>query len=520
MITRRMFLNGVGSAGGYGATYLAMQAMGLLPEALAYTGPPAMPAGAGAGTSVVILGAGFAGMTACYELRKAGYECTVLEARDRAGGRNWTIRGGDRVEEIGGAVQTCEFDSGLYFNPGPARIPSQHRAVLGYCKELGVPLEVFVNANRNAWFQDGEAFEGQPIEARQLHHDTAGHISELLVKAVDGGALDQELSGIDKRRLRGFLIRYGALDRDLKYRGSSRNGYEVIPGAAFEAGEKREPLALRALVDSRFWYWHMYFEQKFEQQATMLQPVGGMDRIGAAFAERLGELILKGSIVKEIRKTTAGVRVVYEEASTSMAHEIEADYCICTLPLPVLAGVETDFSSEFKRAIKAGTYSPACKLAWQAKRRFWEDDHGIYGGISWTQREITQLWYPCSDYHSDNGILIGAYNFSREAAAFGRLDPVARTRVARTSGTLMHPQMETEVGRAISVAWQNIPFSIGAYSQWDRVGRLQIYPLLNEPDDRIYLAGEHLSHWTSWQEGAVLSAHRVIGALNARVQAG
>jgi monoamine oxidase len=515
-----MFLNRVGSAGGYGATYLAMQAMGLLPEALAYSGPPAMPEGAGAGISVVILGAGLAGMTACYELRKAGYECTVLEARDRAGGRNWTIRGGDRVEEIGGAAQTCEFDSGLYFNPGPARIPSQHRAVLGYCKELGVPLEVFVNANRNAWFQDEQAFGGQPIEARQLHHDTAGHVSELLVKAVDGGALDEELSGIDKRRLRVFLIQYGALDRDLKYKGSSRSGFDVIPGAAFEAGEMREPLEFRALVDSRFWYWHMYFEKNFEQQATMLQPVGGMARIGAAFARRLGELIRYRSIVKEIRKTAAGVRVVYHEMSSGTTQEVEADYCICTLPLPVLAGVEADFSPHFKRAINAGSYAPACKLAWEAKRRFWEDDHGIYGGISWTQREITQLWYPSSGYHADKGVLIGAYNFSSQAAEFGRLSPGERARVARTSGALMHPQMETQVGKAISVAWRNIPFSVGAYSSWSSVGRQQIYPVLNTPDGAIYLAGEHLSHWTSWQEGAVLSAHHVIGAVNARVQAG
>ena len=63
-----------------------MQAMGLLPQALAYSGPPALANGAG--TSVVILGARLAGMTACYELGKAGYDCTVLEARDRPGGRN------------------------------------------------------------------------------------------------------------------------------------------------------------------------------------------------------------------------------------------------------------------------------------------------------------------------------------------------------------------------------------------------------------------------------------------------
>jgi len=86
-------------AGGVSAAYRTMEAMGLLPIPEAYAGPPTLPAGSGKGTKVIILGAGIAGMVAAYELRKAGYRCTLLEARARAGGRNWTIRGGDTVEE-------------------------------------------------------------------------------------------------------------------------------------------------------------------------------------------------------------------------------------------------------------------------------------------------------------------------------------------------------------------------------------------------------------------------------------
>ena len=77
-----------------------MQSLGLLPAAQAYQGPPDLSSNAGEGTSVVILGAGLAGLTACYELQRAGYDCMVLEARSRAGGRTWTIRGNDQVEEI------------------------------------------------------------------------------------------------------------------------------------------------------------------------------------------------------------------------------------------------------------------------------------------------------------------------------------------------------------------------------------------------------------------------------------
>src|SRR4051812_20124970 len=91
--TRREFLRKVAQAGGYRATYLTMQAMGLLGTA-ALAEPLALEPGSSHSTKVVILGAGIAGLSAAYELGKAGYDCTVLEARDRVGGRNWTIRRG------------------------------------------------------------------------------------------------------------------------------------------------------------------------------------------------------------------------------------------------------------------------------------------------------------------------------------------------------------------------------------------------------------------------------------------
>ena len=127
--TRRTLLEQIGRAGGLGAAYLAMEALGL-----------AIPTPAGAehfelppttGRSVVILGAGIAGLVSAYELRRAGYAVTLLEARDRVGGRSWTVRGGDRIVHIGGEDQVARFDPGLYFNAGPARIPATHRVNIG-----------------------------------------------------------------------------------------------------------------------------------------------------------------------------------------------------------------------------------------------------------------------------------------------------------------------------------------------------------------------------------------------------
>src|SRR6266568_1676823 len=193
MMTRRELIWRAARTGGYGAAFLA--------SPLAVTTPFQIPPNAGRGTRVAILGAGIAGLVAAYEMRKAGFDCTVLEARQRPGGRNWTIRRGAKVEFTDGTVQQCSFDEGQYFNAGPARIPSLHRTMLGYCKELGVAMEVEVNTSRSTLLQSDKAFDGRPVEQREVINDARGHVAELLAKAIRQGALDQEVTGEDRERM-------------------------------------------------------------------------------------------------------------------------------------------------------------------------------------------------------------------------------------------------------------------------------------------------------------------------------
>ena len=179
-LTRRAFLERLGAAGGYSAVYLGMEAMGLV-HAPAAAEPFGLPPGSGRGRKVVVLGAGIAGLVSAYELGRAGWDVTVLEARDRIGGRVWTVRGGDRVVQTGRPDQVCGFSEGLYLNAGAARIPHHHHAILGYARSLGVPMEVMVNSNRAARSE----FGGRVYSNRQLAYDTRGRFSELLAKAID-----------------------------------------------------------------------------------------------------------------------------------------------------------------------------------------------------------------------------------------------------------------------------------------------------------------------------------------------
>src|SRR5258708_31544625 len=181
---------------------------------------------------------------------------------------------------------------------------------------------------------------------RQAHNDARGETSELLGKALNRGALDKELTAQDKERMIAFLQTYGDLTPDLVFKGSTRSGYKSLPEAGDQAGERREPVALRTLLDIDLWS-AVVFEEGFDFQATMFQPVGGMDRIPMAFARKLGAVIRLASEVTEIRRTAGGVRIAYRDTRSGKRTSIEGTYCIVTIPLKVLHQIDADFSPAY-----------------------------------------------------------------------------------------------------------------------------------------------------------------------------
>jgi monoamine oxidase len=509
-LTRRALIHRIGQAGGVGAAFVAMQGLGLFQREV-QAAPLALQAGGGKGVKIVILGAGVAGLSAAYELRKAGYDCTILEARDRVGGRNWSVRGGTKLVMTDGTTQTCGFDEGLYFNAGPARLPSHHQTVLGYCRELGVELEVEINDCRGAMVWNNVAPGQKPILMRQAMNDMRGHVSELLAKAVNRGALDQELGPHDKERMVAFLKTYGDLSPDLFYKGSDRSGFRQLPGAGDQVGIARDPLDLDVLLDADMWNG-VLFEDIIDMQATMFQPVGGMDRIPAAFEKALGPIIRRGCAVTEIRRTASGVEIAYRKDGRTQA--IAADYCLCTIPLPVLSAINSDFSEPYRTAFKDVAYANAVKIAWQAPR-FWETDNQIYGGISFVKGPTALVWYPSAKLMTAQGIILGAYAAGLGGDADGlAARPLAdQFEITRTVIDGLHPGRGKDLRHPIAIAWAKIPYTLGIAARW-RDGQEGIYKMLGEPDGPFYLAGEHLSHVGAWQEGAILAAHRAIAQID------
>jgi monoamine oxidase len=521
-VSRRDLLTLIGTIAGSGAMYQAMTSLGFASES-GYKGRIKL-GGDVRQASVLILGAGLAGMTAALELRNAGYSVQVLEFNSRPGGRNWTLRGGDRFTELGGFTQICEFEEGLYLNPGPWRIPFHHRAVLDYCKRLGVALEPFIQLNHNALLHASSAFDGQPRRIRDIKTDFQGQISELLAKAAQQGRLDEAVSVEDREILLLALKSWGALDKNYAYKANliSANfrGYAKDPGGGLGAAPVAgEPIGLTDILKSGLWRYLQSFAL-YEFQTTMFQPVGGMDMIGKAFAREVGDLIRYDAKVTRIAQDDGGVTVTYLDAKTpAMAQLAKADWCVCTIPLSVLSQIPIDVGGRMKAAIDAVPYSAAVKVGLQFKRRFWEEDEAIYGGISYTDLPIRQIAYPAADFNrGGRGVLLGAYLFdSANAYEFASMTPADRVARAVAFGSQLHPQYKTEFENGIAVAWHRVPFTLGCAGRWSDPARAEHYDNLCQIDGRIVLAGEHASYIPAWQEGAILSSLDAITRLHERV---
>jgi monoamine oxidase len=532
-ISRRRFLHEMGAAGGAAVVLSSMEVLGLAPAAAAskmdYRAPSRSDfslQGRPNRTSVLVLGAGVAGLCAAYELEKAGYRVEVLEARERPGGRNWTARGGTTETSLSGVSQTCRFDEGQYMNVGPARIP-QHHTTLEYCRELDVAVEVFTNANAQGWYYNepsgtvGGGLAGQRVRHRTAKADTYGYVSELLAKAVDQGALDAELSAGDKEALVAFLRSFGGLTSGNRYTGG-RTGYPADdePGAGFQEGTPIAPAARSDVLASRLGNYFS-FEHSWDQAMLMYQPVGGMDRLPYAFEGALDRAPTYGAAVTDISDGPDGVTVTYRRRGRTRT--ATADHCVCTIPPQVLKAIPNTFGPQVNADLAVPTISATGKIGLQYRRRWWEEDEQLFGGITNTNTDLGTIWYPSYGYLGRKGVVVGYYNFGGNADAYGALSPAEREARALERGSRIHGQVYVdELETSFSNDWRTTRYSEGGWVSWPgdtQGGPDSPYGRLLQPAGRVHFAGDHLSHVIAWQHGALESARLTVSNLHERVLA-
>jgi monoamine oxidase len=527
-VSRRAVLEAVGAVGGAGLLFESMGALGLAPTAGAVQAPYRAPTAGDFSLTgrprarVVVLGAGIAGLTTAYELGKAGYDCVVLEASSRPGGRNWTIRGGTTQRDLDGHVQTARFGKGQYLNAGPARI-AQWMVTMDYCRELGVAIEPLANQNASAYiYHEKGSLSGAAIRYRAAKADVYGYISELLAKATDQGALDRMLSAEDKERLLDFLQDFGDItgrSKGWRYEGSSRRGYRVNPGAGSQTGVVAgPPPSLHDVLGSRVGL-DFSFEFEYKQAMMMFQPVGGMDHIAYALAAKVGAGRLRfRSQVLSLADRPDGVDVDYRDEDGRI-HRERADFCVAAMPPHLLARLRHNLGTPVQLALTRPQPLAIGKMGLEYGRRWWEEDERIFGGITTTDLDIEEIWHPSYGFFGERGVLLGYYNADDDARLYDAMTPRARVSRAVAQGVKIYGEKyRSELISAFSVAWRRTPHIEGGWLSWPD-GSEREYALLNQPAGRVYFAGDWLTHLISWQAGAFLSARAAVMRIHERVMA-
>ncbi|HEY8445652.1 MAG TPA: flavin monoamine oxidase family protein [Thermomicrobiales bacterium] len=521
-LTRRRFIQAVGAVGGAAAAFSALSAWGQFAEAK-QTEPPPLE-GDASGKSVVILGAGPAGLVAGYELSKRGYQIQIIEADYRVGGHVFTARRGARTHELGGEEQVCDFDEGQWFDAGAWRIPYVHRGVHHYMREFQIPTIHHTDLNMNAFaYMSGirGPLNERPVRIREIVVDMRGYTSELLAKAISQDLLDLELTEEDRDAFVDYLIDLGLLSSDdLTYQPNVARGWSGLDLAGLQREVPTAPFPLQDLLPFVQVSGDLTPLGNLLHQPVMTKPAKGMSQIyEEGFQPRVADHLLLESEVREIRQSDTGVEIVYVDKPSGETRTTTADYCISTIPLSVLSRMpRVDVSGPTLEAIRGSAYAIVGKLGLQFKRRFWEEDDWIYGGLTFTNNPaIGTISYPTWDYHTEKGVIQAYYNFGNAAAEVSALSLQERIEVALDFGSKIHPQFREEYdGKGFSVAWHRMPYAMGGWAGWSNYARENYYPRLLEPDGRIYFAGDFISQIPGWMEGAIQSAWMQIEKLHER----
>jgi monoamine oxidase len=446
---------------------------------------------------VVIVGAGMAGLSAGYELLRAGHRPLILEAQQRVGGRVLTLRE--------------PFSDGLHAEAGAMRIPRSHALTNAYIEKFGLRTLPFTMNNPRAYYYlngqryrvedatalpDSLGFECRENERGRSHNQLWSAALQPLVARLEQdpvGAWDEIVAEYDQYSTREFL----------QTCGWSEGAIEMFGLLADQ----------EALMNSSF--LELFREEAGNYYTDMIQIEGGQDRLPRAFLPELRRHIRFGARMLAIEQTSDSATVVYETAAGRFT--ATGDQVLITVPFPVLRHMETQplFSRAKQRAIRQLHYDASAKIWLQFRRRFWEEDEGIYGGGTATDLPIRVVYYPDHGRETGRGVVLASYTWSEDAQRWGSLSPADRVAQALEDFTQIHPQAAQEYECGASKMWHDDEFAGGAFALFDPEQQTLLYQDIIAPQGRVRFAGEHASLYHAWIQGAIESGLREAAAINA-----
>jgi monoamine oxidase len=439
---------------------------------------------------VVIVGAGMAGLVAGYELKRAGHVPVILEAQQRVGGRVHTLRE--------------PFTDGLYAEVGAMRIPRAHVLTLEYIQKYGLKTNDFTMDNPNAYYYIG----GRKLRASEASTDPG--VLGFDISEQERGCTAAELWGRTIQPLIAMLENDGEPAWDeivAKYDQYSTREFLEVKGWSEGAIEMYGLLANQeAVMNSSF--LEVFREDAGNFYTNMLEIQGGSDRLPHAFLPELMSNIRFGAKMFAIDQSPDDVTIHYRTSAGRFKET--AEYAIITVPFPVLRHVEVlkPFARAKQRAIRQLHYDASAKILFQCRRRFWEEDDGIFGGGSITDLPIRNLYYPDHGRETGRGVILASYTWSEDAQRWGSLFHHDRIEQALEDVAQIHPQVLEEFEVGASWMWHDDEFAGGAFALFDPGQQTLLHQQIIAPEGRIHFAGEHASLHHAWVQGAIESGLR------------
>lgn len=478
MLTRREFLKNI-SFTGFASTVLPFRSpSGVLPSSGQFSNKE---------NKVVIIGAGLAGLAAADELVNAGYDAAIVEARERAGGRVYTLRE--------------PFTDGLYAEAGATRIPDNHHLTFHYIRQFGLRLAPFRPSGLSTvYYIGGKRHVTKRGKAFELPGNLTGEERKLGLAGMRQKYVNTPLKGIEGD-LASELVTEAMQPYDqitwpefLKKQGASDDAVKLLT-MGHNAGMLKSVSAL---------LWLHYTALRLKRSG-MFKIYGGNDLLPRAFAEKLEKRIQYETQVVGITRTTAGLHVDCVRRGERRSYF--ADRVIAAVPFSVLKDIRVTppFSSEKQRAIQELEYVSCARVFLQMKRKFWLDDS--LDGFGVTDIPISEIWDMTSSQQGPGGILLG-YMTGEHAREICSLDKDARIRTVVDQAEKIYPGTRNHFERGHSVCWDEDPWARGAWALFKPGQMTSLLEQISKPDGRIHFAGDHTSTLPGWMQGALSSGLR------------
>jgi monoamine oxidase len=420
--------------------------------------------------TAVIIGAGFAGLAAAYQLKNAGWKVTVLEARDRIGGRVFS-------HKFPGTDLICEL--------GAEWVGESHERIKALCHDFGIPLQ-------KHQFGDYLLRDGRVYRPGEWGFSPPAKAAFDKIIAGYGKLTPLQKTKLDKLDWWNYLEKIGFTEDDLLLR-------DLMDSTDF--GESiRHVSAFAALAE---------YAESSPHNEMDYKMTGGNVRLAEEFAGRIGnENIKLSSRVTDVKQRAGSITVTYAYPSPldkpgialPVVATLQCDAVVCTAPIQSLLKIKFDPPlppSQYEAAQEL-IYARICKNSVLYDERFWRAEN-----FSLVSDTTSHYYFHSTQNQPGKQGILTSYAIGEKADVLASQSDQRRMRIVAGDLTDFDQKAPTLARGIASYAWQRDPFTDGAYALYRPGQWFTIRPILQRPHGKVLFAGEHIADWQGFMEGAI-----------------